>query len=114
MNRKFFVDRDTGKIIGTTALKVRLSNYDATHNPQILEYNDVNKSYKAITIFNETGEYALLQIDEYIDGSEKPFFYNTAIGMILTGICSLSMPRLFRALLFPKTITFCSYLVYPV
>lgn len=92
MNRKFFVDRDTGKVIGTTALKVRLSNYDATHNPRILEYSDVNKSYKVITLFNETGEYALIQIDENVESSEKPFFYHTIIGMILSGTCSLSMP----------------------
>lgn len=26
MNRKFFLDRDTGKVIGTTSLKARLTN----------------------------------------------------------------------------------------
>ncbi len=87
MNRRFFVAHDTGKIIGTTALKIRLSNYDTIYQPQLMEYSDTNKSYKAVTLFNDTGEYSLLQIDEFIDGDEKPFFYHTAIGMILTGTC---------------------------
>ena len=87
MNRKFFVDRDTGKVIGTTALKVRLRNFDTKYQPQIMEFSDINKSYKAVTLFKDTGEYSLLQVDDFVDGNKKPFFYHTAIGMILTGTC---------------------------
>ena len=87
LNRNFFVDRVTGKVTGTTALKIRLSNYNTTYQPQLMKYSDINKSYKSVTLFYDTGEYALLQIDKFIEGNKKPFFYHTAIGMILTGTC---------------------------
>jgi hypothetical protein len=83
-NRKFFLDRDSGKVTGTTALKVRLSNYNADHRPEVLD-RDV---YVSLTLFRDSGRYAVIQIETPADdGGEMPFFYRTAIGMFLTGTC---------------------------
>lgn len=86
-NRKFFFDSDTGKVTGTTALKVRLSNFDARHAPEILQGDG---SYKSITLFQDTGRYAVIQMETGTEGPDKPFFYRTAIGMFLTGTCTQS------------------------
>jgi hypothetical protein len=89
-NRKFFVDRATGEVIGTTALKERLNNFDASHRPRLLNKDDSEAPFVALTQFANTGRYALLQIDDYSefkDVAEKPYFYHTSIGMILTGTC---------------------------
>jgi len=86
-NRKFFVDMETGKVTRTTALKVRLSNFDSDDNPQLLDHGDKSNSFKAITLYEDTGEFALLQINNSVEGDKKSFFYHTGIGMILTGTC---------------------------
>jgi hypothetical protein len=83
-NRKFFLDPDSGKVTGTTALKARLTNYDADTAPIVMRKN----GYTAITLFRNSGRYALIQIDEAKDGDTRPFFYHTAIGMMLTGTCT--------------------------
>ncbi len=85
-NRKFFFDSDSGKVTGTTALKVRLSNYNSSDVPEVLR----GDTYQAITLFRDTGRYAVVQIDTAIEGPDKPFFYRTAIGMFLTGTCVTS------------------------
>jgi hypothetical protein len=84
--RKFFLDADTGKVTGTTALKVRLYNYNADTDPVVMR----NNGYTAITLFRDTGQYALIQIDPAKDGDQRPFFYHAAVGMMLTGTCSES------------------------
>ncbi|MBI4005993.1 MAG: hypothetical protein HY356_04940 [Gammaproteobacteria bacterium] len=88
LNRKFLVDRDTGKVTGTTALKARLVNYDLDYIPQVLDYGDKSDSFKAITLFEKTGQFALLQINTSTEDDEKSFFYHTYIDMILTGTCT--------------------------
>lgn len=87
-NREFTVDRATGKVTGTTALKVRLSNFNQEYAPQLLTSGKSGDSYKAITLYEKTGEAAVLQINDEEAGSPKPFFYHTYIGMILTGTCA--------------------------
>lgn len=71
LNREFTVERETGKVIMTTALKQRPSNYDRDYAPLLLS----------------SGQYALLEINNAPDGNQRPFFYHTSIGMILTGTC---------------------------
>ena len=88
MNRKFFVDRETGKVTGTTALKARLVNFNKTYNPQILNHGGNDDSFKSITIFEDTGEFTVLRINENTSGDKKPYYYQTAIGMLLTGTCT--------------------------
>ncbi len=87
MNRKFFVDRETGKVIGTTALKARLMNFDKTHSPIVLYNADEKTSYKVLTIYEEKGQFLSLRINEYFEGDEKPYSYQTAVGMHFTGTC---------------------------
>jgi hypothetical protein len=87
MNRKFFVDRETGKVIGTTALKARLTNFDKIHSPIVFRNADEKTSYKVITIFEDKGQFSSLRINGNIESDEKPYSYQTAVGMLLTGTC---------------------------
>jgi hypothetical protein len=87
MNRKFFLDRETGKVIGTTALKARLTNFNKTSQPVILNNVKEMASYKVVTIFEEKGQFASLRLYEGIGNDKIPYSYQTAIGMLLTGTC---------------------------
>ncbi len=85
--RQFVVDRDQGKVISTTALKARLKNFDESNSPKLLSHGDKDHPFKSISIFENTGEFAVLQINENFTGEQKPFYYQTYIGMLLTGTC---------------------------
>lgn len=87
LKRQFVVDRDRGKVISTTALKARLKNFDETNSPKVLSHGDKNHPFKSISIFESTEEFAVLQINENFAGDAKPFYYQTYIGMLLTGTC---------------------------
>ena len=87
MNRKFFLDRETGKVIGTTALKARLTNFNKTSQPVILNNAKEMASYKVVTIFEEKGQFASLRLYESIGNDKIPYSYQTAVGMLLTGTC---------------------------
>ena len=87
MNRKFFLDRETGKVIGTTALKARLTNFNKTSQPVILNNVKEMASYKVVTIFEEKGQFASLRLYEGIGNDKIPYSYQTAVGMLLTGTC---------------------------
>ncbi len=87
LNRKFFLDRDTGKVVGTTALKARLTNFSKVVTPIVLTNDYEDYSYKVISVFEENGQFASLRIAENIDKKEKPYAYQTAVGMLLTGVC---------------------------
>ncbi|MBI1731793.1 MAG: hypothetical protein HYR49_03360 [Gammaproteobacteria bacterium] len=87
LERQFVVDRDQGKVISTTALKARLKNFDANNSPKVLSHGDKNHPFKSISIFENTGEFAVLQINENFAGDAKPFYYQTYIGMLLAGTC---------------------------
>lgn len=88
LNREFTVDLETGRVLRTTALKQRLSNFDKDHVPILLKSSDQTDMLKAITLYEKTGKYALLQINNTGGGNTAPFFYHTDVGMILTGICT--------------------------
>ena len=87
LKRKFVVDREPGKVISTTALKARLKNFDETHVPKVLSHGDEKSPFKSITMFEDTGEFSVLQINENFAGPQKPFYYQTYIDMLLTGTC---------------------------
>ena len=87
MNRKFFLDRETGKVIGTTALKARLTNFNKTSQPIVLNNAKETSSYKVVTIFEEKGQFASIRLYEGIGNDEIPYSYQTAVGMLLTGTC---------------------------
>jgi hypothetical protein len=89
-NREFTVDITSGKVLSTTALKERLNNFDLEHEPLLLNDDHKDRPLTAFTFYPETGTYALLQINNQLSNSdlfEKPYFYHTSIGMILSGTC---------------------------
>ncbi|MBI2994315.1 MAG: hypothetical protein HYY48_09100 [Gammaproteobacteria bacterium] len=88
LGRKFVVDREPGKVISTTALKARLKNFDEIHSPRVLSRGDGKSPFKSITMIEETGELSVLQINENAAGPQKPFYYQTFIGMLLAGTCA--------------------------
>ena len=88
LNREFTVDLETGRVLRTTALKQRLSNFDKDHAPILLKSDTQNNVLKAVTLYGEDGQYALLEIRNTADGNPAPFFYHTDVGMVLTGICT--------------------------
>lgn len=92
LNRKFMVNRETGKVIGTTALKARLTNFDKTHSPVVLHNTGEKTSYKVVTVFEDKGQYSTLRINENVESDEKPYSYQTAVGMLLTGTCREEIP----------------------
>lgn len=87
LNREFTVNRETGKVISTTALKARLTNFDKTHNPIVLLNPNEKSSYKVVTVFEDKGQFSSLRIDENVENNAKPYSYQTAVGMLLTGTC---------------------------
>ena len=89
LNRKFFVDRDTGKVVGATALKARLTNFDKTYSPKVLINTEEKSSYKVVTVFEDKGQFSSLRIYDNVASSEKPYTYQTAVGMLITGTCLL-------------------------
>jgi len=93
MDREFTVERETGKVLRTTALKERLNNFDKQHAPVLVNAENRELPYVAFTFFEDSGRYALLEINdtlEYQDIKEKPYLYITYIGMIMSGTCILN------------------------
>lgn len=87
MNRKIFIERETGKVIGTTALKARFKNFDKTHSPIVLHNAKDQSSYKAVTMYEDKGQFSSIRINENVESNEKPYSYQTAAGMLLAGTC---------------------------
>ena len=83
LNRKFTIDRNNGRVINTTALKVRLSNYDSENQPVVLDQDN----FRSITIYKNKNTYSAIEIENRLNDKSMPFFYRTNIGMILTGAC---------------------------
>lgn len=73
--------------MGTTALKARLTNFNKTSSPKVLLNAEEKSSYIAVTVFEGNGQFSSLRIDEKVESDEKPYSYQTAIGMLLTGTC---------------------------
>ena len=65
-NREFTVDRKTGRVVNTTALKQRLSNANQKYQPEIINSKRTDTPYRVFTNFADTGTYALLEIRDKI------------------------------------------------
>jgi hypothetical protein len=87
LNREFTVEHETGRVLRTTALKQRLSNFDKEHAPILLNSGNKTDALKAVTLYEGSGQYALLEIGSAPAGNPRPFFYHTDVGMILSGTC---------------------------
>lgn len=88
LNREFTVDRASGRIIRSTTLHARLRNMDKTHHPQVVNHGSASVPYTAITVFKDTGVFTALQISTDVQAANKPFYYLTRLGMLLTGTCT--------------------------
>ena len=83
IGEEFTVNRQSGQITGGG-----LVNTMSGQMPVVYNYLPNENGYKAITIYkpNQTVDY--LQINEYIEGDKKPFFYKEAWGTTLSGLCT--------------------------
>lgn len=91
LNREFTIDRESGKIVNTTALKERLSNFDAEHEPIIISRSKNSAALKVFTEFKDNSSYSLFHMDDPdSENIKKPYFYHTSIGMILSGTCKIN------------------------
>ena len=91
LNREFTVEGNTGKVTKTTALKQRLNNFNKNSAPTIISNAGENEPLRVFTHFQDKGNYALLEIQDIAEnnGSLKPFFYHTDVGMLLGGTCTI-------------------------
>ena len=90
VKRQFTIDNESGSILNTTALKTRLSNSDKDNKPVVISTNKDDNSLKIFTHFKGDGTYALFQMNDFDKESiDKPYFYHTEIGMILSGTCKI-------------------------
>jgi len=90
VKRQFTIDNESGSILNTTALKTRLSNGDKDNKPVVISTNKDDNSLKIFTHFKGDGTYALFQMNDFDKESiDKPYFYHTEIGMILSGTCKI-------------------------
>ncbi|MCG8380417.1 MAG: hypothetical protein MI865_13210 [Proteobacteria bacterium] len=83
LNREFTLDRKTGRVLSTTALKVRLSNFDKVHQPVVMD----KEVYYAVTTFEDRNTFASIEIVKNPEAHAMPYFYRTNIGMMLAGTC---------------------------
>ena len=79
---KFTVNRQSGQI---TAKKI--TNTMSGVMPKVYAANLAENSYTAITIYKPNYTIDLLQINEYVKASKKPFIYKGAFGEVITGLC---------------------------
>ena len=90
VKRQFTIDNVSGNILNTTALKTRLSNGNNKDTPVVISSNDDKNSLKVFTHFKENGTYALFHMNDFDKESiDKPYFYHTEIGMVLSGTCQV-------------------------
>ena len=90
VKRRFTIDNESGSILNTTALKTRLNNGDKDNKPVVISTNKDDNSLKVFTHFKGDGTYALFQMNDFDKESiDKPYFYHTEIGMILSGTCKI-------------------------
>ena len=83
INKEFTVNRQTGQMSGGGFV-----NTMSGQMPSVYNYLPNENGFKAITIYKPNFTVDYLQIDEYVDGKNKPFIYKGAWGTIVTGICT--------------------------
>lgn len=81
LNKKFVVERSTGKMIG------QLSNHGSGGQPKVYNYLPKENGFKAITVYSPNPSVSYLQINEYEKGEKYPFFFKSAWGGMMSGTC---------------------------
>lgn len=80
----FSVNRSTGEISGKP-----ISNTNAFGYPEVLDNGSSEQAFKVITVYKPYVYVSYLQINEYEDGSQKPFVFYDQTTMY-TGLCQHS------------------------
>lgn len=82
VGREFVVNRATGLISGGG-----LSNTMSGQVPTVYDYLASENSYKAISVYTPNYTIDYLQINQYVAGKKKPFFFKGAFGTMISGLC---------------------------
>lgn len=82
IGKEFVVNRQTGVITGAN-----LINTMSGKLPAVYDYLPNENGYKVITHYKPNNTIDYLQINQYSDKTEKPFFYKGAFGTVLSGTC---------------------------
>lgn len=82
-NKEFVVNRSTGQITGSGFI-----NTMSGQMPVVYDYLPNENGYKAITVYKPNSTVDYLQINEYVEGNKKPFFYKSAWGSMVSGLCT--------------------------
>ena len=83
INKEFTVNRQTGQMTGGGFI-----NTMSGQMPIVYNHMPSENGFKAITIYKPNYTVDYLQINEYVKGKEKPFFYKGAWGGMVSGLCT--------------------------
>ncbi len=83
LNQEFVVDYASGRMSGNG-----FTNTMSGQMPVVYNYLPNENGYKAITIYKPHFTVDYLEIKEYVEGKEKPFFYKGAWGELVSGLCT--------------------------
>ena len=82
LDKEFVVNRQTGIITGAN-----IANTMSGKMPVVYDYLPNENGYKAVTHYKPNNTIDYLQINQYADTVEKPFFYKGAFGTMVSGTC---------------------------
>jgi hypothetical protein len=82
IGKEFVVNRQTGIITGAN-----ITNTMSGKMPAVYDYLPNENGYKAVTHYKPNNIIDYLQINQYADKPEKPFFYKGAFGTMVSGTC---------------------------
>tara|TARA_R100000656_G_scaffold71141_1_gene53342 strand:- start:838 stop:1242 length:405 start_codon:yes stop_codon:yes gene_type:complete len=82
LGKEFVVNRRTGVITGAG-----ISNVMSGKMPTVYDYLPNENGYKVVTLYTPNNTIDYLQINQYSNGKEKPFFFKGTFGEMLSGTC---------------------------
>ena len=81
VGEEFVVDRETGRMIGL------VTNHNASGKPTVLDLGGGDQAYKVLTIYKPKVFVDLLLVQDFVDGTTKPFLFISG-PQVITGTCS--------------------------
>jgi len=82
LGKEFTVNRKTGLITGAG-----INNSMSGQMPTVYDYLPQENGYKAVTLYKPNNTVDYLQINQYSENKEKPFFFKGAFGIMVSGTC---------------------------
>ena len=83
MNKEFFVDRTTGRMVGSKGFSNHNEGYGS---PQVIDPGSVEQSFKVLTVYKPNVSVAYLEVKEFSAGNVKPFSFIGG-GVVVSGTC---------------------------